>query len=90
MTQRKQWTAQEKLNIVLQGMSGNVRICELCNDHGITQAMYYTWKNMLLSQGTKIFERGGIDHEQQRLERENKKLKETIGELHLELKKNDW
>lgn len=90
MTQRKQWTAQEKLAIVLQGMSGNVKISELCNDHGITQAMYYAWKSLLMSQGTKIFERGGIDHEQQRLERENKKLKETIGELHMELKKNDW
>lgn len=87
MTQRKQWTAQEKLAIVLQGMSGNVKISELCNDHGITQAMYYAWKSLLMSQGTKIFERGGIDHEQQRLERENKKLKETIGELHMELKK---
>ena len=53
MTQRKQWTAQVKLNIVLQGMSGNVRICELCNDHGITQAMYYTWKNMLFPRGRK-------------------------------------
>ena len=46
--------------------------------------------NLLLSQGTRIFERGGIDHEQERLEKENRKLKETIGELHMELKKNDW
>ncbi len=52
--------------------------------------MYYEWKNLLLSQGTRIFERGGIDHEQERLEKENRKLKETIGELHMELKKNDW
>ena len=68
-------------------MSGNVKNSELCNDHGITQAMFYSWKNLLLSQGSKVFERGGIEHEQQRLERENKKLKETIGELHMELKK---
>ena len=90
MAHRKQWTPQEKLNIVLQGLRGTVKISELCNEHGITQAMYYEWKNLLLSQATRIFERGGIDHEQERLEKENRKLKETIGELHMELKKNDW
>lgn len=37
-------------------MSGNVKISELCNDHGITQAMYYAWKNLLMSQGTKNFD----------------------------------
>ena len=31
MTHRKQWTPQQKLNIVLQGMSGNVKVSELCN-----------------------------------------------------------
>ena len=90
MAQRKQWTAQEKLNIVLQGLRGDVKISELCNDHGITQAMYYEWKNLLLTQGTRIYERGDVDHERERLEKENRKLKETIGELHVELKKNDW
>lgn len=50
----------------------------------------YSWKNLLLSNGSRIFERIGLDHEQQRLERENQRLKETIGELHMELKKNDW
>ena len=64
-----------------------MKISELCNDHGITQAMYYEWKNLLLTQGTRIFERGGVDHERERLEKENRKLKETIGELHVELKK---
>ena len=59
MAHRKQWPPQEKLNIVLQDLSGNVKISELCNDHVITQAMFYNWKNLLLSQGSKIFERGG-------------------------------
>ncbi len=64
-----------------------MKISELCNDHGITQAMYYEWKNLLLPQRTRIFECGGIDHERERLEKENSRLKETIGELHVELKK---
>lgn len=35
-------------------------------------------------------QRGGISQKEQRMENEIHKLKETIGELHVELKKNDW
>ena len=90
MSNRKQWTAKEKFAIVMQGLSGSVKISGLCNGHGITQAQYYNWKNMLEQEGSKIFERGGISQKEQRMENEIHKLKETIGELHVELKKNDW
>ena len=52
--------------------------------------MYYKWRDQLLTDGAKLFERGGVDHARERLERENWKFKETIGELTIELKKNDW
>ena len=82
-TKKKTWTGQEKLAIVLQGLRGNCRTSELCNEHGITQGMFYRWRDQLLNDG-------GVDHEVERLQRENRKLKETIGELTMELKKNDW
>jgi transposase-like protein len=87
---KRQWTGKEKLAIVLQGLRGDRSISELCNEHGITQGMYYKWRDQLLSDGAKLFERGGVDHARERLEHENRKLKETIGELTVELKKNDW
>lgn len=43
--------------------------------------------NQLLTDGAKLFERGGADHVRERPEHENRKLKETIGELTVELKK---
>ena len=89
-TKKKTWTGQEKLAIVLQGLRGNCRISELCNEHGITQGMFYRWRDQLLNDGAKLFAHGGVDHEVDRLQRENRKLKETIGELTMELKKNDW
>ena len=49
--------------------------------------MYYKWRDQLLSDGAKLFERGGVDHARERLDHENRKLKETIGELTIELKK---
>lgn len=81
---------QEKLRIVLEGLSGKRPLAEICNDYGISQSLYYQWRDKLLNDGDKLFKRGGIDKEQERLERENRKLKETIGELTIELKKNDW
>lgn len=90
MSTKKQWTGKGKLAIVLQGMRCERSISELCNEHGLTQSMYYKWRDQLLSDGAKLFDRGGVDHFRDRLELENRKLKETIGELTIELKKNDW
>ena len=86
-TKKKTWTGQEKLAIVLQGLRGNCRISELCNEHGITQGMFYRWRDQLLNDGAKLFAHGGVDHEVERLQRENRKLKDTIGELTMELKR---
>ncbi len=66
---------QKKLAIVLQGLKGGCCVRELCNDHGITQGMYCKWRNQLLTDGAKLFERGGVDRARERLEHENRKLK---------------
>ena len=58
MGAKKQWTGKEKLAIVLQGLKGDCSISTLCNEHGITQGMYYKWRDQLLSDGCKLFERG--------------------------------
>ena len=87
---KKQWTGREKFAIVLEVLRGECRISELGNEHGISQGMYYQWRDQLLMDGAKLFGRGGVDHARERLERENRKLNETIGELTIELKKNDW
>ena len=52
--------------------------------------MFYRRRDKLLNDGAKLFARDGVDNEAERLQRENRKLKETIGELTIELKKNDW
>lgn len=87
---RRQWTPEEKVKIVVEGLSGTISISELCNRYQITQTQYYQWKDKLLGDGHKVFTRGGIDKETDRLEKENKKLKGIIGDLTVELKKNDF
>ena len=75
MGAKKQWTGKEKLVIVLQGLKGETSVSALCNEHGITQGMYYKWRDQLLSDGAKLFDRGGVDHAKERLENENRRLK---------------
>ncbi len=55
---KKQWTGKEKFKILMLGVSGNA---EICNEHGITQGLYYKWHDKIFSDGEKLFERGGVD-----------------------------
>ena len=87
---RRKWTAEEKFKIVIEGLQGAITISELCNRYQITQTQYYQWKDRLLGDGHKLFVRGGMDKQSSQLEAENRKLKEIIGDLTIELKKNDF
>jgi len=86
---KRQWTAQQKLQIVLEGMSGKTPVSELCNRHQIVQSQYYKWRDSLMQNGSKIFE-GQADKQVDRLKTENRKLKTMIGELTVELKKTEF
>ena len=87
---RRRWTPKEKLTIVLEGLKGNIKIAELCNQHQITQAQYYKWRDQLYKDGQTIFAHCGPDKNQQRLQDEVKRLKSIIGDLTVELKKTAY
>ncbi len=40
---RKQYSAEEKIRIVLDGLRGEETIAELCRREGIAQSIYYKW-----------------------------------------------
>ena len=40
---RKQYSAEEKIRIVLDGLRGEDSIAELCRREGISQGVYYKW-----------------------------------------------
>ncbi len=85
MSTKKQWIGKEKLAIVLQGVCGERSVSELCNAHGLTQSMDISGAVSCFADGAQRFDRGGVGHVRDRLEPENCKLKETIGELTIEL-----
>lgn len=40
---RKQYSSEEKIRFVFEGLRGEYSIAELCRREGIAQSLYYTW-----------------------------------------------
>jgi transposase-like protein len=85
---RRKWDPQTKATIVLQGLRGK-RVVDICNEHQISQAQYYQWREQFMKNMPQLFT--GTERREQSLARENSRLKTIIGELTVELKKlNEW
>jgi transposase-like protein len=84
------WSSQEKLRIVLEGLSGQIEITKLCAKYQIANTQYYLWRDQLLKYGHQAFETKNISKKEQHLEGEVIKLKRIIGDLTVELKKSDY
>ena len=52
-TTRKQYSAEEKIRIVLDGLRGEETIAELCRREGIAQSIYYKWSKEFLEAGKR-------------------------------------
>ena len=50
---RKQYNAEEKIRIVLEGLRGDDSIAELCHREGIAQGVYYKWSKDFMEAGKK-------------------------------------
>ena len=50
---RRQYSAEEKIRIVLEGLRGEASIAELCRKEGIAQSMYYGWSKEFLEAGKR-------------------------------------
>ena len=50
---RKQYSAEEKIRIVLDGLRGEYSIAELCRREGIAESLYYAWSKEFLEAGKR-------------------------------------
>ena len=87
---RKQYSAEEKIRIVLDGLRGEVSIAELCRREGIAESLYYSWSKEFLEAGKRRLagdtERSATTNEVKDLRREARDLKEVVAEQALELR----
>jgi transposase len=85
---RKQYSAEEKIRIVLEGLRGEDSIAELCRREGIAQNLYYRWSKDFLEAGKKRLAgdtaRTATSDEVKDLRGEATALKEVVADLTLE------
>ena len=85
---RKQYSAEEKIRIVLEGLQGEVSVAEICRREGINPNIYYRWSKEFLEAGKKRLMGDSIREatapEVQSMKTENEALKQLVAELSLE------
>ena len=87
---RKQYSAEEKIRIVLDGLRGEETIAELCRREGIAQSIYYKWSKEFLEAGKRRLSgdtsRAATTSEVSALRHESRELKGGVAEQTLELR----
>jgi transposase len=87
---RKKYSAEEKIRIVIEGLRGDESIAELCRREGIAQSMYYKWSKEFIEAGKQRLagntKRQANSSEVKELRTENNQLKELVAELALKNK----
>lgn len=51
---RKQFSAEEKIRVVLDGLKGEDSIAEMCRREGIVQSLYYSGSKEFLEAGKNV------------------------------------
>jgi len=84
---RKQYSSEEKIRIVLEGLRGEETVAELCRREGINESVYYRWSKEFLEAGKQRLvgnnQRQASSEEVTQLRRENDQLKALVAELAL-------
>lgn len=87
---RRQYSAEEKIRVVLDGLRGEESIAALCRREGIAESLYYNWSKEFLEAGKKRLTgdtaRAATSDEVKQLRHETRDLKEVVAEQALELR----
>src|SRR6516162_4151035 len=85
---RRQYSAEEKVRIVIAGLRGEESIAELCRKEGINKNLYYRWSKEFLEAGKKRLAgdtaREATSDEVKALKAEASQRQETLAEVLIE------
>lgn len=79
------WRAEEKVELMMLGMTGRIPVTTLCKLNNVSPSQYYEWREKFLQQGKEgLMSNGGRSARERELEQKIEVLERCIGELTLE------
>lgn len=79
------WRAEEKVQLVLLGLSSQVPVTTLCKLNNVSPSLFYEWREKFLARGKEgLMENGGRSKREAELEKKVRVLERCIGQLTLE------
>ena len=82
---RRVFTSEQKINIVMEAMRGEISVAELCRKYAIKDTQFYKWNKEFLEAGKKRLAgdttREATSDEVAELRKENQRLKEVVADL---------
>lgn len=96
-SEKRQFTPEEKVKIVLEGLRGDAEVSAICRRYGISTTVFYHWRDRLVEMAKQGFSRksgrsagqGQMDRLQQELARKDQVIARITAEL-LKVKKGLW
>lgn len=86
---RRQFSSEDKIRVVLEGLRGEISVAELCRREGIAPTVYYRWSKAFLDAGknglTRDTRRDATSDEVRELRGENDCLKHALAESVLDV-----
>jgi transposase len=86
---RRQFSAEDKIRIVLEGFRKEIPVSDLFRREGISSALYYSWLKDFMEAGKARLQgdslRNATQGEVKGLRAENGRLKELVGEQALQI-----
>ena len=86
MAKHKKWLPSIKFEIALLAIKGETTLNDICKRYEVAPSQVKAWKKQLIEQGANLFIKSDKAAEEiaNKLEREQSKLYEKIGELTVE------
>ena len=79
------WRAEEKVQLVMLGLSNQIPIATLCKLNNVSPSVFYEWREAFIARGKEgLMGNGGRSQLERELENKIEVLERCIGELTLE------
>ncbi|HDZ84990.1 MAG TPA: transposase [Candidatus Moranbacteria bacterium] len=79
MSNKKIRGAEEKLIIVLEGIKGEISVSELCRKYGLSQSVYYKWRDKFYEGGKKALVSSSVNGTSKSEQAKIEELEKVIG-----------